>query len=94
MAVGTATGRTVTTTVTAANGNQQVAVAAGSVTRLIESIGVQKGTAPELQILAVKYPTAVGASGATTDAFLTIRSNGLAGATYALVLSVQEVDTA
>jgi hypothetical protein len=97
MPVGTATGRTVSTTITAPAGGLTYVVqtiAAAAVDLLIVEISKQKGTAPECDLVAVKLPTAVGASGPTTDAFITWKLAGPGGAqTYPVVLNVAEVDT-
>lgn len=96
MAVGTATGRTVSTTITAAANAVYIKqnIAAAAVDLLIVGVDKQKGTAPECDLVAVKLPTAVGASGDTTDAILTWKLAGPGGAqTYPVVLSVAEIDT-
>lgn len=97
MAVGTVTGRTVTSTITAATGAVYIKqnIAAATTTKQIVAVTRQKGTAAECDLIAIKLPTAVGASGDTTDAILTWRLAGPGTAvTYPVVLSVTEVDTA
>lgn len=98
MAVGTPSGRTVSTTITAPGSGLPFVkqnIAAGATDLLIVSVAKQKGTAPECDLVAVKLPTAVGASGDTTDAILTWKLAGPGGSqTYPVVLSVQEADTA
>lgn len=97
MALGTPTGRTVSTTITASSPLVHIKqnIAAGATDLLIVGVTKQRGTAPECDLVGVKLPTAVGASGDTTDAILTWRLAGPGGAqTYPVVLSVQEVDTA
>src|SRR4051812_42528286 len=97
MAVGTPSGRTISTTITAAAGAVVIKqnIAAVSTTSIIVGVAKQKGTAPECDLVSVKLPTAAGASGDTTDAILTWKLAGPGGSqTYPVVLSVQEVATA
>jgi len=97
MAVGTVTGRTVSTTITAAANAVYIKqnIAAASATKLIVNATKQKGTAAECDLVSIKLPTAVGASGDTTDAILTWKLAGPGGSqTYPVVISVSEVDTA
>lgn len=97
MAVGTPSGRTVSTTITAAANAVYIKqnIAAGATDLLIVGVTKQKGTAPECDLVNVKLPTAVGASGDTTDAILTWKLAGPGGSqTYPVVLSVMEADTA
>lgn len=97
MAVGTPSGKTVTTTITAAANAVYIKqnIAAASTTSIITGVTKQKGTAPECDLVSVKLPTAAGASGDTTDAILTWKLAGPGGSqTYPVVLSVTEVATA
>lgn len=93
MTVGTPTGRLVTATV-AGKSRVTQAIAAGATDLLIVGVSVQEGTAPECSLVGVKLPTAVGASGATTDAFLTWDVKGpTSSVTYPVRISVMEIDT-
>lgn len=95
MAVGTPSGRTLSVSVTSLGPNLNVTTnhAAVSTTSIIQAIGLNF-FAPELSVVGVKYPTAAGASGATTDAFITWKCTGPAGAVYTAQISMQEVATA